>query len=167
MALGYISAYSESLALAVIVAKGVPALKDALINEPEDHIKAATVWTLGQIGRHTPDHAKAMAESGVLLPMVVLHVREDSSADLKTKAKRALKAVLVKCTDGQALAPLLKDANPKVRWHRPLSASLLFVCNAVVSSYFRSKNTFSHSMLPSCPTMPLPKRPSCSVAFFR
>ena len=82
MALGYISAYSESLALAVIVAKGVPALKDALINEPEDHIKAATVWTLGQIGRHTPDHAKAMAESGVLLPMVVLHVREDSSAGM-------------------------------------------------------------------------------------
>ncbi len=38
-----------------------------------------------------------------------------SSADLKTKAKRALKAVMVKCTDGEALAPLLKDADPKVK----------------------------------------------------
>lgn len=79
------------------------------------YVQAATVWTLGQIGRHTPDHAKAMAEGGVLQPMVVLHVREDSSPDLKTKSKRALKAVLVKCTDGNALAPLLKDANPKVQ----------------------------------------------------
>lgn len=115
MALGFISAFSETLALAVIVARGVPALKDALINEPEDHVKAATVWTLGQIGRHTPDHAKAIAEGGVLQPMVLLHVRDDSSADLKTKAKRALKAVMVKCTDGEALAPLLKDADPKVQ----------------------------------------------------
>ena len=64
----------------MIVARGVPALKDALINEPEDHVKAATVWTLGQIGRHTPDHAKAIAEGGVLQPMVLLHVRDDSSA---------------------------------------------------------------------------------------
>ena len=54
--------------------------QDALINEPEDHVKAATVWTLGQIGRHTPDHAKAIAEGGVLQPMVLLHVRDDSSA---------------------------------------------------------------------------------------
>jgi hypothetical protein len=79
-ALSFISAFSETLALAVIVARGVPALKDALINEPEDHVKAATVWTLGQIGRHTPDHAKAIAEGGVLQPMVLLHVRDDSSA---------------------------------------------------------------------------------------
>lgn len=115
MALGYISAFSETLALAVIVAKGVEALKEALLKEPEDHIKAAVVWTLGQIGRHTPDHAKALAEAGVLQPMVVLHVREDSSPDLQLKAKRALKAVLAKCTDSAALAPLLRDANEKVQ----------------------------------------------------
>lgn len=115
MALGYIAAFSETLALAVIVSKGVPALKDALINEAEDHIKAATVWTLGQIGRHTPDHARALADGGVLQPMVALHVREDSSEDLKVKSKRALKAVLMKSTDGAALAPLLKDANPKIQ----------------------------------------------------
>ena len=115
MALGYISAFSETLAMAVIVALGVPALKDALINEPEDHIRAATVWTLGQIGRHSPDHAKALAEGGVLQPMVGAHVDDTSSPDLRTKAKRALKAVLVKCVDGDALAPLIKDANSKVQ----------------------------------------------------
>jgi hypothetical protein len=47
--------------------------------------------------------------------MVVLFTRPDSSDDLKIKCKRALKAVLVKCTDAQALAPLLKDNNAKVQ----------------------------------------------------
>ena len=32
--------FSETLALAVVVSKGIPPLKDALINEPEDHLKA-------------------------------------------------------------------------------------------------------------------------------
>jgi hypothetical protein len=41
-----------------IVSKAVAPLKDALVSEPEDHIKAACAWTLGQIGRHTPDHAR-------------------------------------------------------------------------------------------------------------
>ena len=115
MALGYISSFSEAMALAIIVGKGVGALKDALINEKEDHIKAATVWTLGQIGRHTPDHSKALAEGGVFAPMVVLFGRADSSDDLKLKCKRALKGVLVKCTDAQALAPLLKEQSAKIQ----------------------------------------------------
>lgn len=91
------------------------ALKDALLTESEDHLKAATVWSLGQIGRHTPDHARAIAEGGLFAPLVVLLSRPDSSDDLRLKCKRALKAILVKCTDAQALAPLLRDANPKVQ----------------------------------------------------
>ena len=62
MAIGYISAFSETLALAVIVSKAIGPLKESLVHEPEDHIKAACAWTLGQIGRHTPDHARALAE---------------------------------------------------------------------------------------------------------
>jgi hypothetical protein len=27
-------------------------------------VKAATAWALGQLGRHTPDHAKAVADTG-------------------------------------------------------------------------------------------------------
>eukprot|EP00439_Symbiodinium_sp_Y106_P046969 s4489_g6.t1 len=50
MTLGYIAAFSETLALAVVVSKGIPPLKDALINEPEDHLKAASAWSLGQLG---------------------------------------------------------------------------------------------------------------------
>lgn len=45
--LGYISAFDESLAMAVISAKGIPPLKEALIREPDDLVKAAAAWTLG------------------------------------------------------------------------------------------------------------------------
>ena len=64
--LGYVAAHSETLAMAVIVSKGVSQLAITLSDELEDHIKAATVWALGQIGRHTPEHAKAIAVSNVL-----------------------------------------------------------------------------------------------------
>jgi len=115
MALGYISAFSETLALAAIVSKGIAPLKDALVSEPEDHIKAACAWTLGQIGRHTPDHARALAEGDVLRHLLACMVHEESSEDLKTKSKRALKAILAKCTHLQALQPLLRDSPVKVQ----------------------------------------------------
>lgn len=115
MAIGYIAAFSETLALAAIVSKAIPPLKEALISEPEDHIKAACVWTIGQIGRHTPDHARAIAEGDVLRHLLACMVHEDSSEDLKTKAKRALKGILAKCTHLQALQPLLRDSPVKVQ----------------------------------------------------
>ena len=53
MALGYIAAFSETLSLAVISSKGLPALQHALESEGEDHLKSASVWSIGQIGRHS------------------------------------------------------------------------------------------------------------------
>ena len=38
-----------------------------MIKEPEDCVKAAAVWTLGQLGSHSSNHAKAMAEAAGLL----------------------------------------------------------------------------------------------------
>lgn len=37
-----------------------------LQEETEDHILAVTVWAIGQIGKHTPEHAKAVAVANVL-----------------------------------------------------------------------------------------------------
>jgi len=112
MALGYIAAFSETLALAVIVHKGVDPLKDALTYEPMDHVKAAAAWSLGQIGRHSPDHARALAEGDVLNALLAAYVSrgEEISEDLRQKANKALVNVLSKCTHYAALQPLLKDA---------------------------------------------------------
>eukprot|EP01083_Nonionella_stella_P021492 59568_1 len=107
MALGYIAAFSDTLALAIIVHQGILPLKDALVNENEDYIRAAAAWSLGQIGRHTPDHAKALAQADILSKLIAVCKEDSSSQDLKTKAQRALKAVLSKCTHLIALQPLL------------------------------------------------------------
>lgn len=129
MALGYIAAFSETLSLAIVVAQGIIPLKDALVTEPEDHIRAAAAWSLGQvctpflfpldresnfsiwslhkIGRHSPDHARALAQADVLRCLSDVVANPQSSEDLKTKAVRALKGVVAKCTHLPALEPLL------------------------------------------------------------
>nr|CEL64798.1 TPA: armadillo/beta-catenin-like repeat protein,putative [Neospora caninum Liverpool] len=114
MALGYIAAFSETLALAIIVSKGIPPLKHALVEELEDHLKAAAAWTLGQIGRHTPDHAMAVAEADVLRKLLQIHLDPKATDDLQTKTKRALKSILQKCTHLAALEPLLNEAPPPI-----------------------------------------------------
>jgi hypothetical protein len=50
-----------------------------LAEEAEDHLRAATAWTLGQIGRHTSDHAKAVADTGALLGSVRLEALRTES----------------------------------------------------------------------------------------
>jgi hypothetical protein len=133
MALGYIAAFSEALALAVIAEKGLVPLVAALADEPDDHVKAATAWTLGQVGRHTPDHAKAVADTGVLLALAALQVdpapadaapasKAPTAAataaaargeDLRLKARRSLKAVVGKLTHLPALDALVQQDLPE------------------------------------------------------
>jgi len=42
--------------MTIINLKGIVSLKDALINEPEDYIKASAAWSLGKIGCHSQKH---------------------------------------------------------------------------------------------------------------
>eukprot|EP01007_Sphenomonas_quadrangularis_P001901 NODE_302_length_1653_cov_168.762469_g226_i0.p1 GENE.NODE_302_length_1653_cov_168.762469_g226_i0~~NODE_302_length_1653_cov_168.762469_g226_i0.p1 ORF type:complete len:417 (-),score=148.29 NODE_302_length_1653_cov_168.762469_g226_i0:374-1624(-) len=117
MTLGYISAFSETLALAVIVSKGVAPLGGALEGDNEDYVKAAAAWSLGQIGRHSADHAKSVADCNVLPKLLDCYLAKASSDDLKTKAKNALKAVIQKCVHLPALQPLLHHAPPNILKH--------------------------------------------------
>ncbi|XP_070565243.1 sperm-associated antigen 6 [Ptychodera flava] len=117
MMLGYVAAHSENLAMAVIVSKGVTQLAITLAEEPEDHIMAAAAWALGQIGRHTPEHAKAVAVANVLPRLLQCYLRADASEDLQTKSKKALKNILQKCVHLPALEPLLHDAPANILKH--------------------------------------------------
>jgi len=110
MTLGYIAAYDESFAMGIIASKGITPLKDALINEAEDHIKAAAAWSLGQIGGHSPEHARAMAEIDVPSHLLTVYMHPASSDDLKAKAKKALKGILQMCLYLPALEPLISEA---------------------------------------------------------
>ena len=83
--------------------------EDVLAEEPEDHVKSASAWSLGQIGRHTPNHAKAIADAGVLAKLVAVGSLPSSSEDLRTKCVRALRFVIEKLTDLAALDRTLQE----------------------------------------------------------
>lgn len=61
VALGYTGAYSEKSAMAIIDGKGIEVLKGSLIQIPDDLVKGASAWALGQIGGHSNKHANALA----------------------------------------------------------------------------------------------------------
>jgi len=65
--------------------QGVVMLSLALAEEPEDHIQAAAAWSLGQIGRHTPEHSKAVAQANVFPRLLQCYTRTGASEDLQTK----------------------------------------------------------------------------------
>lgn len=47
--------------MSIIEGKGVQILKDSLIQIPDDLVKGASAWALGQIGGHSNKHANALA----------------------------------------------------------------------------------------------------------
>uniref|UniRef100_H3CRT2 Sperm associated antigen 6 n=1 Tax=Tetraodon nigroviridis TaxID=99883 RepID=H3CRT2_TETNG len=125
MMLGYVAAHSENLAMAAILStcltppclQGVPQLALCLSEETEHHLRAAAAWSIGQIGRHSSEHAKAVAASNVLPRLLELYVDPGSSEDLKDKCKRALKGILPVCTHLPALEPLLYAAPNNILKH--------------------------------------------------
>jgi len=139
MAVGYIAAFSETLAYAIILREGVLPLKKALVEEKEDYLKAAAAWSLGQIGRHTPDHAKMLAVNDCLRPLVDVYASSTSNADVKTKAKTALKFVLAKCTHYEALQALLTNTPEKIlRYVVAQFAKILPITPAARTSFVKS-----------------------------
>ncbi|XP_010733461.3 sperm-associated antigen 6 [Larimichthys crocea] len=117
MMLGYVAAHSENLAMAVILSKGVPQLALCLSEESDHTMKAATVWSIGQIGHHTPEHARAVATANLLPKLLELYMDASSSEDLQAKCKKALKSILQKCTYLPGLEPLLYDAPSNILKH--------------------------------------------------
>ncbi|CAG5118356.1 unnamed protein product [Candidula unifasciata] len=114
MMLGYVAAHTENLAMAVIVSKVSYYFLGFHLLKEEWPIQAAAAWALGQIGRHTPEHAKAVASANVLPKLLQCYLRTDASEDLQAKSKKALKNILQKCVHLPALEPLLHDAPPNI-----------------------------------------------------
>jgi len=115
MALGYISAFSETLAMSVILAKAVPVLAVVLDEEVEEHLLAACAWSIGQISRHSPDHAKIVADNGILVKLLYIikaTINENTNSDLFVKTKRAMKAIILKILNIELLDPLLEVDTP-------------------------------------------------------
>ena len=117
LSLGFIAAYSSDLAMSVIRAKAINQLRDALQNEPHQHIKAAACYALGHIGRHGEQHALEVSNANVLSLMLYFYMDEKSNDDLKEKAKKSLKKIIDACTNLPALEPLIQVAPEKILKH--------------------------------------------------
>ena len=117
LSLGFIAAFKDDLAMAVIHAKAIPQLRDALQNEPHQHIKSAACYALGHVGRHSPKHAKEVSDANVLSLMLYYYMDPNSTEDLKLKAKNGLKKIIDSCSNLSALEPLLHVAPENILKH--------------------------------------------------
>ena len=117
LSLGFIAAFKDDLAMNVIQAKAISQLRDALQNEPHQHIKAAACYALGHIGKHSAKHAKEVSDANVLSLMLYYFMDPNSTDDLKLKAKNALKKIIDSCSNLSALEPLLHVAPEKILKH--------------------------------------------------
>ncbi|XP_076390410.1 uncharacterized protein LOC100883620 isoform X1 [Megachile rotundata] len=114
MAIGYIAGHSDQLAVAVIGSQAIVHLSTILHNEDDNHLLAVTTWAIGQIGKHTSEHAKAVAIANVFPKLLQLYNDPNSPEDLKAKCNTTLKQVLQRCMYIESLEPLLEDAPPNI-----------------------------------------------------
>nr|KAF6432447.1 sperm associated antigen 6 [Rousettus aegyptiacus] len=96
---------------------GVMSLLRPLLLDVVPTIQQTAAWALGQIGRHTPEHARAVAVTNTLPVLLSLYMSAESSEDLQVKSKKAIKNILQKCTYLPALEPFLYDAPPNILKH--------------------------------------------------
>ncbi|BES91826.1 Sperm-associated antigen [Nesidiocoris tenuis] len=114
LAIGYLAAQSDFMAIAVRAAKGVEVLNYVLDKETCDHVLATIAWTIGQIGKHSPDHAEEIARAKIFGKLLKIYLDPKSSENLKQKTKGALKLTLSMCTIMSELEPLLDTAPPEI-----------------------------------------------------
>ena len=69
--------------MSVIACQGIPPLKDALLNGQEENIKQTAAWALGQIGFHSNDNARAMAEGDNPAIAILLKVTKNQTVAYK------------------------------------------------------------------------------------
>ncbi|XP_030759605.1 sperm-associated antigen 6-like [Sitophilus oryzae] len=113
-ALGFIAGHSAQLAMTVIGCRTVQSLTGILNGSTDDALLSAVAWTISQIGRHSPEHAKAIASTNIFQRLVELYESPKSSVDLKSKCHNALKLCLQNCLLVSALEPLLFNAPPEI-----------------------------------------------------
>jgi hypothetical protein len=110
MAIGLIESFSQSLAMGLINEGICGGVTKVFTDSVKDYVKAASAWTIGQIGKHSSEHALHLINQNGLMQLHEAHLDRYASHDLQRKTKRALKRIIDKCTDVEALQPLIDRA---------------------------------------------------------
>lgn len=66
-----------------------------------------------QIGRHTPDHAKCVADAGALIPLAEAEADQRGGDEIRGKSRRALKGIVAKLTHLPALDSMVQRDLPE------------------------------------------------------
>jgi len=109
MAIGFIAAFGEALAESLHTVGAVSNVTSVLSTEEEDHLRAASAWTLGQLGRHTPHHAKTVSDTGSLSLLINAFGADEATDDLRKKCYRSLQHIFSNLTDTHALDTALRE----------------------------------------------------------
>lgn len=73
--LGYLGK-EESLAMQVIANQGVQPIKQVLLSSRNIDLLVIAARSLSELGKHSPDHAKALAEHGVLTALLQIYLNK-------------------------------------------------------------------------------------------
>ncbi|XP_014241581.1 sperm-associated antigen 6-like [Cimex lectularius] len=114
LAIGFMAAQSEFIALAIKASRGIETLAFMLNQNFPDHILATLAWAIGQIGKHTSEHSETVAKANTFQRLLELYQSPKSSENLKQKCKGALKLTLSMCTSLTELEPMLEKAPPEI-----------------------------------------------------
>ena len=109
LTMAYIASYSEDSAMLMINADALNVLNEAMDNDIEQ-VKCGCCFAMNHIGRHSKNHANAVAHIGVLNKMVFYLMDPNSSDDLKEKSKKALLQLVSHVSELSLLEPLLHVA---------------------------------------------------------
>lgn len=120
MALGYIAGAKESFSLLTTDAGAIEILGPLLALDGDgdaalEGVKAASAWSMGQIGGHSATQAHLLAANNILRELVAAFMLDASPTELRKKSKSALKAVLAQISDVTYIEPLLHDSPPPVQ----------------------------------------------------
>jgi hypothetical protein len=123
MAVGHIASFSQSLALALMAEYAAAVVLNVFVAaqnyRPKDarvyQTITATVWAVGQLGKHSPEHALKLTNLNALPLFVNAHNDPDAPDDMIQKTEAALKHLILKCTDLDALRPLITPAQGLVK----------------------------------------------------
>lgn len=113
MAIGYISSFSESLALSLIHENAPDICLKTFVTTKIQAVRAATAWALGQMGKHSPDHASKLTKFNVLELLLAAYLDATATEEVQEKTKRALKLIIENSINIEALQPLISTADRK------------------------------------------------------
>lgn len=114
LCLGSIASFKDDLAYSIIKHNGVEILKQALQSENDQYIKSAVCYTIGHLGRHSPNHANEIANSNILPLLMFYHMSSESTDDLKEHSFEALRKIIESLNKVSTLEPLLQICSERL-----------------------------------------------------